>query len=62
MKMHRQLQQNVWYKVGTEVNIGEPLFKLPMAVVLLHRVLREDDQHEDDGTYGADFSVVSCPC
>ncbi|MDR0637395.1 MAG: hypothetical protein LBG27_00560 [Spirochaetaceae bacterium] len=41
MKMHRQLQQNIWYKVRTEVNIGEPLFKLPMAVVLLHRMLRE---------------------
>ncbi|MDR0640007.1 MAG: hypothetical protein LBG27_14110, partial [Spirochaetaceae bacterium] len=41
MKMHRQLQQNVWYKVGSEINIGEPLFKLPAAVVLLHRVLRE---------------------
>jgi hypothetical protein len=27
--------------VGTEVNIGEPLFKLPAAVALLHRVLRE---------------------
>ncbi|MDR0639110.1 MAG: hypothetical protein LBG27_09495 [Spirochaetaceae bacterium] len=41
MKKKRQLDQNVWYKVGTEVNIGEPLFKLPAAVVLFHRVLRE---------------------
>ncbi|MDR0639063.1 MAG: hypothetical protein LBG27_09240 [Spirochaetaceae bacterium] len=41
MNKPRKLQQNIWYKVGTEVNIGEPLFKLPMAVVLLHRVLRE---------------------
>jgi hypothetical protein len=35
------LAEHVWYKVGTEVNIGEPLFKLPWAKVLLHRVLRE---------------------
>jgi hypothetical protein len=41
VKKKRQLDQNVWYKVGTEVNIGEPLFKLPAAVVLLHRVLCE---------------------
>ncbi|MDR0637624.1 MAG: hypothetical protein LBG27_01760 [Spirochaetaceae bacterium] len=41
MNKPRKLQQNVWYKVGTEVNIGEPLFKLPVAVVLLYRVLRE---------------------
>ncbi|MDR0639005.1 MAG: hypothetical protein LBG27_08940 [Spirochaetaceae bacterium] len=41
MRMNRQLQQNVWYKVGTEVNIGEPLFRLPWTKVLLHRVLRE---------------------
>jgi hypothetical protein len=27
--------------VGTEVNIGEPLFRLPWTKVLLHRVLRE---------------------
>ncbi|MDR0640112.1 MAG: hypothetical protein LBG27_14655 [Spirochaetaceae bacterium] len=41
MNKPRKLQQNVWYKVRTEVNIGEPLFRLPIAVVLLHRVLRE---------------------
>jgi hypothetical protein len=27
--------------VGTEINIGEPLFRLPAAVVLLHRILHE---------------------
>jgi hypothetical protein len=27
--------------VGTEINIGEPLFRLPEAKTLLHRVLRE---------------------
>jgi hypothetical protein len=31
----------VWYLVSTAVNIGEPLFLLGWAVVLLHRVLRE---------------------
>jgi hypothetical protein len=25
----------LWYKVETEANIGEPLFKLPVTVVLL---------------------------
>ncbi|MDR0637321.1 MAG: hypothetical protein LBG27_00180 [Spirochaetaceae bacterium] len=41
MRSKRKLAQNVWYKVGTEINIGEPLFKLPTTVVLFHRVLRE---------------------
>ncbi|MDR0638970.1 MAG: hypothetical protein LBG27_08765 [Spirochaetaceae bacterium] len=41
MNTPRKLQQNVWYKVETEVNIGEPLFRLPWTKVLLHRVLRE---------------------
>ncbi|MDR0640040.1 MAG: hypothetical protein LBG27_14290 [Spirochaetaceae bacterium] len=41
MNKPRKLQQNVWYKVGTEVNIGEPLFRLPWTKVLLYRVLRE---------------------
>jgi hypothetical protein len=31
---------NVWYGVWTEVNIGEPLFRLSEAIVVLHRVLR----------------------
>ncbi|MDR0638683.1 MAG: hypothetical protein LBG27_07265 [Spirochaetaceae bacterium] len=39
--MNRQLEQNVWYEVGTEINIREPLFHLSFAVVLLYRVLRE---------------------
>ncbi|MDR0639818.1 MAG: hypothetical protein LBG27_13130 [Spirochaetaceae bacterium] len=41
MNKPRKLQQNVWYKVGSEINIGEPLFRLPEAKVLLHRVLRK---------------------
>ncbi|MDR0638710.1 MAG: hypothetical protein LBG27_07410 [Spirochaetaceae bacterium] len=41
MNKPRKLQQNVWYKVGSEINIGEPLFRLPETKVLLHRVLRE---------------------
>jgi hypothetical protein len=31
----------VWYEVRTAVNVGEPLFRLGWAVVLLDRVLRE---------------------
>jgi hypothetical protein len=41
MNKPRKLQQNVWYKVGTEINTGEPLFRLPWTKTLLHRVLRE---------------------
>ncbi|MDR0639578.1 MAG: hypothetical protein LBG27_11885 [Spirochaetaceae bacterium] len=41
MHKPRELRQGVWYGVRTEVNIGEPLFRLPEAVVLLHRVLRK---------------------
>ena len=41
MKTKRKLAQNVWYEVRTAVNIGEPLFLLPPATVLLCRVLLE---------------------
>ncbi|MDR0637462.1 MAG: hypothetical protein LBG27_00930 [Spirochaetaceae bacterium] len=41
MRKQRQLAENVWYEVRTEVNIEEPLFRLPWTKVLLHRVLRE---------------------
>ncbi|MDR0639297.1 MAG: hypothetical protein LBG27_10445 [Spirochaetaceae bacterium] len=41
MRSKRKLVQNVWYKVGTEINIGEPLFRLSEAKVLLYRVLGE---------------------
>ncbi|MDR0637753.1 MAG: hypothetical protein LBG27_02425 [Spirochaetaceae bacterium] len=41
MRKPRELAKNVWYAVGTEINIAEPLFQLPIAVVLLYRVLRE---------------------
>ena len=41
MSKRRELRQGVWYEVWTEVNIGEPLFRLPEAIVVLHRVLRE---------------------
>ncbi|MDR0637982.1 MAG: hypothetical protein LBG27_03605 [Spirochaetaceae bacterium] len=41
MRKERELAQNVWYRVETSVNVGEPLFRLPEAKVLLHRVLRE---------------------
>ncbi|MDR0638357.1 MAG: transposase [Spirochaetaceae bacterium] len=41
MRENRELAENVWYAVGTEINIREPLFRLPEAKALLHRVLRE---------------------
>ncbi|MDR0638575.1 MAG: hypothetical protein LBG27_06715 [Spirochaetaceae bacterium] len=41
MRKPRELAENVWYEVRTAVNIEEPLFRLPAAVVLLHRILRE---------------------
>ncbi|MDR0639293.1 MAG: hypothetical protein LBG27_10425, partial [Spirochaetaceae bacterium] len=41
MNKPRKLQQNVWYKVGTALNIGEPLFQFPWAETLFYRVLRE---------------------
>jgi hypothetical protein len=39
--MKRDLAEHVWYEVRTAVNVGEPLFLLGWAVMLLHRVLRE---------------------
>ncbi|MDR0637871.1 MAG: hypothetical protein LBG27_03040 [Spirochaetaceae bacterium] len=41
MRQQRELAEHVWYKVGSAINIGEPLFRLPWTKVLLHRVLRE---------------------
>jgi hypothetical protein len=41
MRMKRDLREHVWYGVRTAVNVGEPLFRLGWAVVLLNRVLRE---------------------
>jgi hypothetical protein len=41
MGKNRKLAQNVWYKVGTMFNVGEPLFRLPWAKTLLCRVLLE---------------------
>jgi hypothetical protein len=35
------LAEHVWYKVGTAVNIGEPLFQFSWAETLFCRVLRE---------------------
>ncbi|MDR0639092.1 MAG: hypothetical protein LBG27_09400 [Spirochaetaceae bacterium] len=41
MHKPRKLDQNVWYKVETEINIGEPLFRLPEAKALFLGVLGE---------------------
>jgi hypothetical protein len=35
------LAEHVWYEVRTAVTIEEPLFRLPEAKALLHRILRE---------------------
>jgi hypothetical protein len=40
MKQQRELAEYVWYKVRTEINVGEPLFKLWWAVALLYAALR----------------------
>jgi hypothetical protein len=34
----RKLKQDVWYKVQTEINVGEPVFQLRWAVVLFYTV------------------------
>jgi hypothetical protein len=31
MRQKRELAENVWYGVGTAINIGEPLFKQDWA-------------------------------
>jgi hypothetical protein len=48
--MNKQLKQNVWYEVGTEINIREPLFRLPFAVVLLYRILLAAKKRSGFGT------------
>jgi hypothetical protein len=40
MKTNRELAEYVWYKVRTEINVGEPLFLLWWAVALLYAALR----------------------
>jgi hypothetical protein len=41
MRKNRELAKNVWYEVKTAINVGEPLFQLEFAAVLLYRVLRK---------------------
>jgi hypothetical protein len=41
MRKNRKLAKNVWYEVRTAINVGEPLFQLEFAAVLLSRVLCE---------------------
>jgi hypothetical protein len=31
MKQQRELAEHAWYKIGTEINVGEPIFRLPWA-------------------------------
>jgi hypothetical protein len=37
----RKLKQDVWYKVRTEINVGEPVFQLWWAVALFYCVLHD---------------------
>jgi hypothetical protein len=39
MRGPRQLAENVWYKVHTQINVGEPIFQLEWAKTLFHQVL-----------------------
>jgi hypothetical protein len=39
MAKKRKLKQDAWYKVQTEINVGEPVFQLRWAVVLFYSVL-----------------------
>ncbi|MDR1470741.1 MAG: hypothetical protein LBT00_15790 [Spirochaetaceae bacterium] len=41
MKYKRELSENVWYEIRTEINVGEPLFRLRGAIALFYRVLLE---------------------
>jgi hypothetical protein len=41
MRLARDLAENVWYEVTTAVNVGEPLFRLAWAMVLLYGVFRD---------------------
>ncbi|MDR0409907.1 MAG: hypothetical protein LBH18_05875, partial [Spirochaetaceae bacterium] len=37
----RKLERDVWYEVRTAINVGEPVFQLWWAVVLLYCVLHD---------------------
>jgi hypothetical protein len=41
MAKNRELGSDVWYKVWTEVNVGEPLFRLRYAKTILYAALRD---------------------
>jgi hypothetical protein len=41
MRGPRQLEENAWYKVRTQINVGEPVFKLEWVKTLFHKVLFE---------------------
>jgi hypothetical protein len=47
MRHNRELAENVWYKVETAINIGEPLFKLDWAAVIFCRVLLDAKKRFD---------------
>jgi hypothetical protein len=39
MSKNRRLAEDVWYKVWTEINVGEPLFQLGYAKTILNAAL-----------------------
>jgi REP element-mobilizing transposase RayT len=41
MRSLRALKQNVWYEIRTAINDREPLFHLPHALALFHKVFGE---------------------
>jgi hypothetical protein len=47
MRQKRDLAENVWYKVATAINIGEPLFHHDWTAVIFCRVLIEAKKRFD---------------
>jgi hypothetical protein len=41
MAKNRELGADVWYAVQTEINVGEPLFQLGYAKIILNAALRD---------------------
>jgi hypothetical protein len=57
MRPLRALKQNVWYEIHTAINNREPLFHLPQALALFHKVFGEAKKRfafEIRGLYLAD--------
>ncbi|MDR1470107.1 MAG: hypothetical protein LBT00_12535 [Spirochaetaceae bacterium] len=48
MKGPRELAENVWYEVRTEINVGEPLFRLAWAVTLFYQARTRARTHRNE--------------